>query len=114
MLLVVAVDAAMTDFALYGTKGVLRMDDFVLDWNNSILPKDASAKLGYTIGTGTRGCSDVRFVEIEPRASQEVLMCDNFAALVAKPDLAMAATYTETTVCTQNYLDTIRVHIKKT
>jgi hypothetical protein len=62
------VGAAAMDFALYGTKGVLRMDDFVLDWNNSIMFKDPTVKLGYTLSTaGTRGRSDVRFVELEPQ-----------------------------------------------
>jgi hypothetical protein len=58
------VGAAAMDFALYGTKGVLRMDDFVLDWSNSIMFKDPTVKLGYTLSTGTRGRSDVRFVEV--------------------------------------------------
>ena len=58
------------------------MDDFVLDWNNSILSKNATAKLGFAIDTGTHGRSDVRFVEVAPLISQE-----------AQPDPTMAATY---------------------
>ncbi|MEZ5670535.1 MAG: hypothetical protein R3F55_24490 [Alphaproteobacteria bacterium] len=87
----------------------------MLDWNNSFAFKDPSAKLGYQkiAGTGGRGTS--RFVEIAPQAGQEILMVDDFAALVAKPDAnRAAAAHAKATAQTQDYLDTVWAHIQKT
>lgn len=108
-----AVGAAVMDFELYGTKGVIRMDDFVLDWNNSFAFQNPAVKLGYTHVAGTGGRAEMRFVDIAPSAGQHVLMCDAFAALVARPDARAAAAHAEATATTQSYLDTVWAHIRK-
>jgi hypothetical protein len=95
------------DLKLMGTSGVISLDDFVLDWNNSFAFKNPSIPLGYTYRTAMSTRSDVAFVATPSPVPQEVAMIDRFAQLVVDGTSAERAQYAEATLKTQQYLDAL-------
>lgn len=95
------------DLKLMGTNGVISLDDFVLDWNNSFAFKNPSIPLGYTYRTAMSTRSDVAFVATPSHAPQEVAMIDRFAQLVVDGTSAERAQYAEATLKSQQYLDAL-------
>ncbi len=94
------------DLQLTGTTGVIEMDDFVLDWENSWPFKNPGDQCGYFHRTGMASRHEVTFIATPAPAPAEVSMVENFAALArgAEPDrLAFAAA----TLKTQEYLDAV-------
>jgi predicted dehydrogenase len=92
---------------LLGTKGVIGMDDFVLDWADSFAFKNPDIKVGYSVRTGMATRKDATFVPTPSSAAQEVGMVDNFADLAASSDSAKRAAYAEASLKTQEYVDAI-------
>jgi predicted dehydrogenase len=95
------------ELQLLGTTGIIGMDDFVLDWNNSFAFKNADNKAGYTHRTRMATRKEVTFVETPSATGQGVLMVEDFAELAAAGDVAARAKYAEASLKTQEYLDAI-------
>ncbi len=95
------------DLSLLGTTGMITLDDFVLDWANSIGFDNPECETGYVYRTDMAMRSDFEFVKTPSDLAQDVLMIDNFANLVASGDRESQAHYIKNACRTQQLLDAI-------
>ena len=79
------VGACLMDLELLGEKGVVSMDDFVLDWAGGFLIPDHSRPVGFTQRSGLATPSGFVRVETPSPRRQVVTMLENFAALTSDP-----------------------------
>ncbi|HEY3901726.1 MAG TPA: Gfo/Idh/MocA family oxidoreductase [Chthoniobacter sp.] len=100
-------DTILMDLQLLGTKGVIGMDDFVLDWTNSFAFKNPEIAPGYTYRTGMASRQEIRLVPAPPATPQEVAMVEDFATLATSGNTAERARYAAATWKTQEYLDAL-------
>jgi predicted dehydrogenase len=96
---------AVMDLRLLGTKGVIGMDDFVLDWTDSFAFKNPDIETGYLHWTGMATRKDVQFIPT-PIASAQVVMIEHFARL-ASSDANQRSEYASASLQTQEYVDLI-------
>lgn len=95
----------LMDFQLLGTAGVVTMDDFVLDWNNSWSLNNPHIKAGFTHRTESNTRKDASFIETPAASPQQVEMFNSFATLAQARDHARAADLASATLKTQHLLD---------
>jgi predicted dehydrogenase len=95
------------DLQLLGTKGVIGMDDFVLDWTNSFAFKNSDIKTGYVHRTGMAKRTDATFIPTPANTAQDVAMIETFAELSASGTAVQRAGYADSALKTQEYLDAI-------
>jgi predicted dehydrogenase len=100
-------DTILMDLQLLGTKGVIGMDDFVLDWTNSFAFKNPEIVAGYTHRSGMASRKEIRVVPTPSATPQDVAMVEDFAALAASGDAAERGRYAAATLKTQEYLDAL-------
>lgn len=98
---------ALMDLQLLGTSGVIEMDDFVLDWENSWAFKNPASPSGYSHRTGTASRQDIAFIPTPAPLAAEVAMVENFAALATSDSDASRAGYAAASLKTQEYLDAL-------
>lgn len=96
---------------LLGTSGIVTMDDFVLDYNNSLVFQNPDIQPRYVHRTGMDHRGMFRPVEVPAAHGQHVLMIESFAALAAGGDAKAAAAHARATVATQGYLDAVWAEI---
>jgi hypothetical protein len=97
------------DLQLLGTRGVIALDDFVLDWADSFAFKNPDIKIGYFHRTGMATRKDVTFVPTPANISQEVAMIEAFAELAVSGNADQRSGYGDRSLKTQEYLDAIWV-----
>jgi predicted dehydrogenase len=97
----------LMDLALLGTRGVIGMDDFVLDWTESFAFRSPDIPTGFTFRTAMATRRDVEFISSPAKTAQEVLMIENFVELATAGTAAARARYVEATFETQEYVDAI-------
>ena len=97
----------LEDFRLLGEKGALAMDDFVMNWTNSIGSQAADVPTGYTIRTRSMTPDDFIFVETPSKTPQQVLMIEDFVELAGSGDAEARSAYAAATTATQFLLDTV-------
>ncbi|HTU26487.1 MAG TPA: Gfo/Idh/MocA family oxidoreductase [Pirellulales bacterium] len=95
------------DLLLLGTKGVISLDDFVLDWTKGFAFRRAEIPPGYVHRTGMATRADVTFVGAPTEIPQEVAMIEDFADLARGGSAAERAAYVEASLKTQEYLDAL-------
>ena len=100
-------DTAVMDLSLLGTKGVIALDDFVLDWTKSFAFQKPDIKTGFVHRTGAATRQDFAFIETPSAVPGDVLMIDHFVDLVTSGDRAAKAAYAQATLTTQQYLDAV-------
>ena len=100
-------DTILMDLQLLGTKGVIEMDDFVLDWTGSFPFKNSDIECGYFHRTGMATRKEVSFLPTPAKTAQEVAMIEDFAKLAAAEDAASRAAYSAASLKTQEYLDAL-------
>jgi predicted dehydrogenase len=101
--------AVIMDLQLLGTSGVIGMDDFVLDWTDSLAFKNPDIKTGYFHRTGMATRKDVTFVPTPSNTAAEVAMIQTFAEAAAFGNAARRAAFAASSLKTQQYLDAIWV-----
>ncbi len=79
------VGACLMDLDLLGEKGVIQMDDFVLDWSGGFLIPDTTRPVGFTQRTGLATPAGFERVETPSPKRQVVRMLENFAELALNP-----------------------------
>lgn len=95
------------DLDLMGDKGLIRMDDFVLDWQRGFdCPNDHNA-LEYVVRKDLDGPEKWTKVTIENDTPQKVLMIENFVALTQDPKGKAAASSIEKSLKTQKLVDAL-------
>ncbi|MEM7123697.1 MAG: Gfo/Idh/MocA family oxidoreductase [Pseudomonadota bacterium] len=97
----------LEDFRLLGEKGALAMDDFVMNWTNSIGSQAADVPTGYTIRTRSMTPQDFVFTETPSKASQHVLMIEDFVNLAGSDDTEARSAYANASIQTQSLLDVV-------
>ena len=97
----------LMDLQLLGTSGVIGMDDFVLDWANSLAFKNPDIKTGYFHRTGMATRKEVSFIPTPTKTAQEVAMIETFTELAASGNVARRAAYAASSLKTQEYLDAL-------
>jgi predicted dehydrogenase len=100
-------DTVLQDLQLIGTKGVIGMDDFVLDWTNSFAFKNPDIAPGFTHRTGMASRKEFRFVSSPAATPQDVGMVEDFATLATSGNAVERAKYAAATLKTQEYLDVV-------
>jgi predicted dehydrogenase len=99
--------AIVMDLQLFGTTGIIAMDDFVVDWANSYVFKNPDLKTGYSLRTGWSTPKETTFIPTPSSTAAEVAMIETFAGLAASGDSSRRAAYAAATLKTQEYLDAI-------
>lgn len=97
------------DLDLIGTSGVISMDDFVLDWENSFAFNNPDTKAGYFHRTGMATRQDATFVPTPSMGPQEVAMIENFVQLATSGDVEVRTRYAQASLKTQQYVDALWV-----
>jgi len=100
-------DSILMDLQLVGTRGVIGMDDFVLDWTNSFAFKNPDIAPGYTHRTGMASRKEIKLVPTPSTTPQDVAMVEKFATLATSGPAAERAKYAAATLKTQEYLDAL-------
>ena len=95
------------DLSLYGTHGIITMDDFVLDWTNSFAFQADDTAAGYVCRAGESTRKDFGFVPTPSDVSQDVLMIENFARFAETGDRSASMDGIADTLRTQRYLDAL-------
>ena len=99
--------AAIMDLSLLGTKGMITMDDFVLDWHNSFAFKNPEIRLGYTHRAGMAARDAFVFIETPTNVPADQHMIETFAKLVTTGAASEAARPAADSLRTQVFLDAI-------
>jgi predicted dehydrogenase len=79
------VGSCLMDLQLMGQRGVISMDDFVLDWVGGFLIPEKDFEVGFTQKSGLAGPSAFVRVPTPSVRRQSVQMMEDFAALAADP-----------------------------
>lgn len=79
------VGACLMELQLMGQKGVIQLDDFVLDWVGGFLIPEPQHPVGFTHRVGLAGPSAFVRVETPAARRQSVQMLEDFARLAAAP-----------------------------
>lgn len=98
---------AIMDLSLLGTQGMITMDDFVLDWQNSFAFRNPTLATGYTYRTGAADREAFIFVETSSKKAQEVLMIERFTQIASGGDAGARASFSRASLQTQSYLDAV-------
>jgi hypothetical protein len=97
----------LMDLQLLGTRGVIAMDDFVLDWEGSWAFRKPEDKVGYFHRTGMASRKDFAFIPAPAAIAAEVAMVENFARLATSGSMAERSPYAAASLKTQEYLDAL-------
>lgn len=101
------VGACLMDLELMGEKGVIAMDDFVLDWAGGFLVPDTSRPVGFTQRTGLATPSGFQRIETPSPTRQAVRMVEQFALLAREPKSLAVEASIERSERTQSLVDTV-------
>ena len=99
-------NTVIMDLHLYGSEGIVTMDDFVLDWGNSSAFRSDN-EVGYVRRSGLATRSDFRFVATPSERGQDTLMMERFAELARGDDAVARAQFAAATLSTQACLDAL-------
>ena len=99
--------ASVNDLLLFGPKGVMAMDDFVMNWTNRFGHQAADVPTGYTHRRGSMTRQDFDFVETPSQTPQQVLMIQHFADLATSGGPEARSAYATAARTTQHYLDVL-------
>lgn len=95
------------DLDLFGDKGLIRMDDFVLDWQRGFDHSDGHYGLEYLVRKDLDEPDNWKKVAIESGTSQKIFMIENFVALTRDPKGKAAASSIEKSLKTQKLVDAL-------
>jgi predicted dehydrogenase len=101
------VGACLMDLDLMGEKGVIQVDDFVLDWAGGYFLPDHSRVVGFTQRNGPVSPSGYVRVESPSPVRQAALMMEEFARLARDPRSPDVEASIRRTEYTQHLVDTI-------
>ncbi len=93
--------------SLFGPKGAITMDDFMMNWTDSLEFQAPDIPTGYTHRRGMMTPRDFTFVETPSETPQQVLMIENFTDLARAGDPRTQAEHAAATTTTQHYLDAV-------
>ncbi len=95
------------DLDLLGSKGLIRMDDFVLDWHSGLDVSDGHYGLGYLLRKDLDEPDNWKQVALKSDTPQKISMIENFASLAKEPDGNAAASSIQRSLKTQKLVDAL-------
>ena len=95
------------DLSLIGTQGMVAMDDYVLDWENSWASQNTQTPAGFVHRTGSMNRAEFEFVATPSEKPADVLMIDAFAHLIHSGDHAAHTKWMKKSIATQRMLDAV-------
>lgn len=101
------VGAGVQELHLLGQKGMVQIDDFVLDWAGSVLTTNPDYPVGFTHRAGPGDPSTYTRVPTPSRKRQATLMMERFAALASDPRGPEVAASMRRSERTQEMVDAI-------
>ncbi len=75
------------DLDILGTEGLIKMDDFVLDWSKGFAFDDDSHQVGYTLRKQMATPKEFEFIKTPSSRAQTTLMVESFANLTNSMEL---------------------------
>jgi predicted dehydrogenase len=106
------VGACLMDLDLMGEKGVIQMDDFVLDWSGGFLIPDNTRPVGFTQRTGLATPAGFERVETPSPKRQVVRMLENFAEMTLDPGGDAVVSSIRRSERTQALVDTVFANLE--
>jgi predicted dehydrogenase len=106
------VGACLMDLELLGEKGMISMDDFVLDWSGGFPIPDVTRPVGFTQRSGLATPSGFIRVETPGAKRQAVQMLENFADLTREPNGVAAQESVRISERTQGLVDTLLANLE--
>lgn len=91
--------------SLFGDKGVISLNDFVMNWTNSFPRQNPKIATGFTHLRGSMTPSSFAFVETPSEVPQQVLMIEAFSRLAEHGDAAERVNFAKASLDTQRLLD---------
>ena len=101
------IDARVMDLDIMGPKGMISMDDFVLDWQMGIPDGDPGHEVGFTVRRGKVAPKDFEFVRTPTEMSAKALMLDRLAYLASEGSEDEREASIAVTERTQELLDAV-------
>ena len=101
------VNALVMDLDIMGTKGMISMDDFVLDWEKGVPQGDPDHKVGFTVQSGRSTPDKYEFVATPTLRSAKALMLDRLAHLALSGSVEEREASIAVTERTQELLDAV-------
>ncbi len=98
-------DACLQDLQLLGERGVITLDDFVLDWAQGYMLPRPGFVAGFHQHSGMAHAGDRAWVPVPSELPANVRMAQQFAALARDPAGAAAAASRQASLRTQALLD---------
>lgn len=93
------------DLDILGHKGMISLDDYVLDWNSGFAFNNPNHNIGYTIREGMAEPKEFEYVSVNSEKPQASYMIENFASLTKKPQSKEAQYRIDLALKTQELLD---------
>ncbi|MBT6032385.1 MAG: Gfo/Idh/MocA family oxidoreductase [Kordiimonadaceae bacterium] len=97
----------LTDLDIVCDKGMIRMDDFVLDWNKGFDFSDGHYDLGYTIRADLDEPDNWKIIKIKSEKSQKLHMIESFIKLCNDPSGAQSERSMTASLKTQKLVDAL-------
>ena len=95
-----------------GQKGVIQLDDFVLDWVGGFLIPEPQHPVGFTHRVGLAGPSAFVRVATPAARRQSVQMLEDFARLAADPKGEAVRASVRISERTQGLVDAVFAHLQ--
>ena len=95
----------LMDLDILGEKGMIRLDDYVLDWSKSFVFSNPDFNVGYTLRKEVMTPEQFEYITVNSALPQAELMVKHFIELTKNPDGKAAKESTDIAVQTQKLLD---------
>ncbi len=102
----------LMDLDILGTNGMVRMDDYVLDWARGFAFDNPDHKVGYILRKEMMTPDQFEFFHVENQLPQAVHMIQDFVELTKDPTGEAADRSVNITVQTQKLLDQVWDEVK--
>ena len=99
--------SCIMDLALIGTRGMITLDDFVLDWAGGLAPGIPNYPVGFVQRVGVVAPGGFSRVDVHSDTRQVVCMLHDFADLTREPSGANTAECIRLSERTQSLLDAV-------
>ncbi len=99
--------AFIQDLDLLGEKGMIALDDFVLDWSKGFPFDNPHYEVGFSLRTGMASPEEFRFIKTPSGKSAQALMIESFVNMVCNSDPAELEESIRASERTQALLDRI-------
>ena len=97
----------LMDLDIIGDRGLIRLDDFVLDWKSGLGFNNEDHILGYSVRLGMEEPKDWGFVPVQSEKPQAVIMIENFTKMASDPLGNTAIASINASLKTQKLLDAV-------